>query len=350
MKVGLTYDLKDDYVPQPDDPPDAATELDTEETIAALEGAIQANGHKTSRIGNAKRLLQLASDDDLEVDLVFNISEGLEGRGREAQVPAILELLGIPYTGSDALTMAVSLDKGMSKKVFRSERVPTPDWFVAPSVAELDEWELEFPLFVKPIHEGTAMGVTANSLVRDMRSLRRQVARILRTYRQPALVEEYLPGREFTTGVIGNGSATVLGTMEVIVADPAEDHIYTGASKAEFDSKVNYRPHTEIEPALRRKVETVAVAAHRALECRDFSRVDIRCDSQGRPCCMEVNPLAGLNPRTSDLAFIARFAGISYEEMIGRILTEAIGRTRRHGRRAPAPVRVRDLGAGRAMA
>ena len=177
MKVGLTYDLKDEYVPQPDDPPDAATELDTEETISALEAAIRANGHRTVRIGNAKSLLAMTTDDDLEVDLVFNIAEGIEGRSREAQVPAILDLLGIPYTGSDALTMAVSLDKGMSKKVFRSERVPTPDWFIAPSVAEVDNWEVEFPLFVKPIHEGTAKGVTTQSLVTDMRSLRRQASR-----------------------------------------------------------------------------------------------------------------------------------------------------------------------------
>jgi D-alanine-D-alanine ligase len=346
MKVGLTYDLKDEYVPMPDDPPDAATELDTEETIAALESAIRANGHKTVRLGNARNLLKMAMDDDLDVDLVFNISEGIEGRSREAQVPAIMDVLGIHYTGSDALTMAVSLDKGMSKKVFRSERVPTPDWFVAPSVSEIDEWDVEFPLFVKPIHEGTAKGVTAQSLVTDMRSLRRQVSRILKTYRQPALVEEYLPGREFTTAILGNGHATVLGTMEVIVADPTEDHIYTGTSKAEFEQKVVYKPGREIEPAMRRKVETVAVAAHRALECRDFSRVDIRCDAQGRPCCMEVNPLAGLNPRTSDLAFIARFEGMSYEELIGRILTEAIGRSRRLSRRNPASVRVRDMAAG----
>ncbi|HEY3174866.1 MAG TPA: ATP-grasp domain-containing protein [Candidatus Polarisedimenticolia bacterium] len=346
MKVGLTYDLKDEYVAQPDDPPDAATELDTEETISALESAIRANGHKTARIGNAKSLLAMATDDDLDVDLVFNISEGIEGRSREAQVPAILDLLGIPYTGSDALTMAVSLDKGMSKKIFRSERVPTPDWFVAPSVAEVDEWEVEFPLFVKPIHEGTAKGVTAQSMVGDMRSLRRQVSRVLKTYRQPALVEEFLPGREFTTGIIGNGSATVLGTMEVIIADPQEDHIYTGASKADFEKKVLYRGGREVEPALRRKVEAVAVAAHRALECRDFSRVDIRCDSQGRPCCMEVNPLAGLNPRTSDLVFIANFEGITYEDLIGKILTEAIGRSRRLSRRSPGTVRVRDMAAG----
>ena len=346
MKVGLTYDLKDEYVPMPDDPPDAATEFDTEETIAALESAVRANGHKTVRLGNARNLLKMAMDDDLDVDLVFNISEGIEGRSREAQVPAILDVLGIHYTGSDALTMAVSLDKGMSKKVFRSERVPTPDWFVAPSVAAIDEWDVEFPLFVKPIHEGTAKGVTVQSLVTDMRSLRRQVSRILRTYRQPALVEEYLPGREFTTGILGNGHATVLGTMEVIVADPTEEHIYTGTSKAEFEQKVVYKPGREIEPAMRRKVETVAVAAHRALECRDFSRVDIRCDAQGRPCCMEVNPLAGLNPRTSDLAFIARFEGMSYEELIGRILTEAIGRSRRLSRRNPASVRVRDMAAG----
>jgi D-alanine-D-alanine ligase len=134
--------------------------------------------------------------------------------------------------------------------------------------------------------------------------------------------------------------------MEVIVADPAEDHIYTGTSKAEFEEKVRYKPGREIEPALRRKVEAVALAAHRALECRDFSRVDIRCDAQGRPCCLEVNPLAGLNPRTSDLAFIARFEGMTYEELIGRILSEAIGRSRRLSRRAPASVRLRESATG----
>lgn len=345
MKIGLTYDLRDEYVPLPDDPPDAANELDTEETIAALESAVRANGHETVRIGGARRLLRRAGEDGLDVDLVFNIAEGVSGRGREAQVPAILELLEIPYTGSDALTMAMSLDKGMSKKVFRSERVPTPDWFVAPDLTEVDAWEVEFPLFVKPIHEGTAKGVTTQSLVSDMRSLRRQVSRVLRTYRQPALVEEFLPGREFTTGIIGNTPAGVLGTMEVIVADPGQETIYTGTSKAEFEEKMRYRPGSEIEPGLRRRVEAVALAAHAALECRDFSRVDIRCDAEGRPCCMEVNPLAGLNPRTSDLAFIARFEGLTYEELIGRILTEAIGRSRRQPRR-PSTARPRAVSAG----
>lgn len=326
MRVGLTFDLKDDFVPAPEDPPDAGTELDTEETIGALERAIRAHGHETLRIGGA-RALMTSGGIAPAVDLVFNISEGLGGRSREAQVPAILELLGIPYTGSDPLTMSLSLDKAMAKKVLRGEGVPTPDWVEVRRTEDLDATLPGFPLFVKPVHEGTAMGVTARSLVRDAAALNHEVRRLLRAYRQPVLVETFLPGREFTTGILGNRPPSPLGTMEVVVADPEEDGIYTGTSKARFEEKVRYLPASTIDPDLRRRIEEVALAAHRALDCRDFSRVDIRCDAQGRPHCIEVNPLAGLSPRTSDLAFIARFEGIAWETLIGRILDAAVARS-----------------------
>jgi len=327
VRVGLAFDHKDAFVRRPGDSPDADTEWDSEETIVLLGEAIQGLGHEVVRLGGGRDIIRLSAKGPLGVDLVFNIAEGRDGRGREAQVPAILELLGVPYTGSDTLTMAVSLDKGIAKRLLRDRRVPTPDFAVLTDPDEVDSLHLPYPLFVKPIHEGTGKGVTSDSVVRTPRALMDQVAWIVHTYHQPAIVEEYLPGREFTVGVLGNESPEALGTMEVLVADPAEASVYSASSKSEWEKKVRYRYNGDIEPALRSAVEEAAVAAFRALECRDFARIDLRCDGAGSPNVMEVNPLAGLSPLHSDLCFLARESGMSYRDLIARILDEACRRT-----------------------
>jgi D-alanine-D-alanine ligase len=327
VRIGLAFDHKDAFVRRAGDPPDADTEWDSEETIALLEEGIRALGHDVVRLGGGRDIIRLSARGALGVDLVFNICEGRDGRSREAQIPAILELLEVPYTGSDPLTMAVSLDKGIAKRLLRDRGVPTPDFAVVTDPAQADLIRLPYPLFVKPIHEGTGKGITADSLVKTPKALRDQIAWAVRTYRQPALVEEYLPGREFTVGVLGNGSAAAIGTMEVLVADPDESGVYSSSSKAAWEKKVRYRYNADLEPGLRTRVEETAVAAFRALQCRDFGRVDLRCDAAGSPNVMEVNPLAGLSPLHSDLCFIARESGISFRDLIGRILEEACRRT-----------------------
>jgi D-alanine-D-alanine ligase len=327
VKVGLAFDHKDAFVRRPADPPDAESEWDSEETIALLEEAIRGLGHEVVRLGGGRDIIRLSARGSLGVDLVFNICEGRDGRSREAQVPAILELLGIPYTGSDPLTMAVSLDKGITKRLLRDRGVATTEFAVLTDPAQVDALRLRYPLFTKPIHEGTGKGITSDSVSRTPRALMDQVAWVVHTYHQPALVEEFLPGREFTVGVLGNGSPEALGTMEVLVADPAEAGIYSSSSKAEWERKVRYRYNGDIEPSLRARVEETAVAAFKALECRDFGRIDLRCDASGVPNVMEVNPLAGLSPVHSDLCFIARESGMPYHDLIGRILEEASLRT-----------------------
>jgi len=326
MKVGLAFDLMDTFVPSPGDPPDAAREWDSEETVGLLEEAIRSLGHKVVRLGGGTDIIHLAAAGPLGVEIVFNICEGRDGRSREAQVPAILDLLRIPYTGSDPLTMTVSLDKGIAKRLLRERGVPTPDFAVLDDPDRVEFLHLRYPVFAKPLHEGTGKGIASASVLRTSKALADRVAFIVSAYRQPALVEEHLPGREFTVGVLGNGCPEAIGTMEILVTDPEEDGIYSSSSKSEWEMKVRYKYNADIEAHLRARVEEVAVAAYTALQCRDFGRVDIRCDAAGQPNVMEVNPLAGLSPLHSDLCFIARESGISYRELIGRILEEACRR------------------------
>jgi D-alanine-D-alanine ligase len=327
VRVGLAFDLKSGFVRRPGDPSDAADEWDSEETVLRLEEAFRALGHEVVRLGGGREILRLSAGGPLPVDLVFNICEGRDGRSREAQVPAILELLEVPYTGSDPLTMAVSLDKGVAKRLLRDAGVPTPDFRVIASPAECDGLALAYPLFVKPLHEGTGKGIAADSLVRDPAALAVKVARVIEAYRQPALVETYLPGRELTVGILGNSPPEAIGTMEVVVLDEAEAGIYSAASKAAWRRKVRYIFNDAVGTDLRASAERTAVAAFEALGCRDFGRVDLRCDEAGRPCVLEVNPLAGLSPADSDLCFIAREAGLGHLDLVGRILEEACRRS-----------------------
>jgi len=302
-------------------------EWDSEETISFIEEAVRSLGHEVVRLGGGREILRRAARNGLGVDLVFNVCEGRDGRSREAQVPAILELLEVPYTGSDPLTLAVSLDKGTAKRLLRDRGVPTPDFAVFSSAEEAAGQRLRYPLFVKPLHEGTGKGIAPDSVVRTERDLRDRVASIVRAYRQPALAEEYLPGREFTVGVLGNDPPRALGTMEVVVTDPAEAGIYSSSSKADWPRKVLYRHNGDVEPAMRAAAEKAAVAAYEALDCRDFGRIDLRCDAAGAPNVLEVNPLAGLSPVDSDLCFIARESGLPYRALIASILEEACRRT-----------------------
>jgi len=281
MKIGLTYDLRQDYLDMGYSELETA-EFDTIETIEGLEGALLTLGHETVRIGNGRRLTERLVKGD-RWDLVFNIAEGLHGVGREAQVPAILDLYEIPYTFSDPLVMSLCLHKGMTKQIVRDAGLVTADFVVAHSFEDADLVAFEPPFFVKPVAEGTGMGITAKSVVRSRRDLREACQDLLEQFRQPVLIEEFLPGREFTVGLAGTGKdARVLGTMEIFLLDGAEKEVYSLKNKEGWEGRVQYRPVSPEKDSLIGKVETLALRSWNVLGCRDGGRIDIRCDHLGR--------------------------------------------------------------------
>lgn len=342
MRVGITFDLRADYLAQGFGEEETA-EFDSEVTIAGICGALAELGHAPVRIGNVRRLTERLAKGE-RFDCVFNICEGLKGLAREAQVPALLEAYDIPYVFSDPLTLALSLDKAMAKRVVRDAGIPTPDFAVVETVVEIGDISLPFPLFAKPIGEGSGKGVNAASRAEDKIVLARTVSDLFERFRQPVLVETFLPGREFTVGITGTGAdARALGVMEVIFGSKADGAGYGYENKEHYEDKMSYRLADDAEAQL---AGEVALSAWRALRCRDGGRVDIRSNAQGRPNFMEVNPLAGLNPERSDLVFITRFKGMTYRDLIGRIMESFL---KRHPELAEAekaaarPKRVRRL-------
>jgi D-alanine-D-alanine ligase len=322
MLIGLTYDLRADYLAAGYSAEETA-EFDGIATIDAIDAALTACGHQTDRIGNGRQLVgRLAAGD--RWDLVFNIAEGLHGAAREAQVPAILDLYEIPYTFSDPLVMALCLHKGLTKTAVARAGVPTPPFALVESIEDAETVDLPYPLFAKPVAEGTGKGIDAESKINDRDALRRVCGRLLARCRQPVLVETFLPGREFTAGILGTGDeARVIGTMEIMLQPAAEAEVYSYNNKARWEEFCKYAPRRAADDAEVAQAERVALAAHRALGCRDASRVDIRSDNHGRPHFMEINPVAGLHPKDSDLPMICNFFGMSYRELIEQIVGEA---------------------------
>lgn len=325
MHIGLTYDLRRDYLAA-GFTEDETAEFDRPDTVSAITAALESLGHSTDPIGHARQLISRLARGD-RWDLVFNIAEGLEGIAREAQVPAILDVYGIAYTFSDPLVMALTLHKGLTKTVVASRGVPTPPFAVVQDPAEAEQIELPLPLFAKPVAEGTGKGVSAASKVTSRPGLIAVCRQLLEQYRQPVLVEAFLPGREFTVGIVGTGrEARVLGTLEIVLLAGAEADAYSYVNKERCEELVEYRlVEAAADPAVC-AAEAVALAAWRALECRDAGRVDLRCDAAGQPNFMEVNPLAGLHPEHSDLPILATKVGVPYVELIRQIVASAAPR------------------------
>ncbi len=320
MRIAMTYDLRTDYLAAGFSE-DETAEFDRPATIDAIENAIRTMGHQPVRIGNLASLIKHL-DRGERWDLVFNIAEGLYGLGREAQVPALLDAYRIPYVFSDPLVLALTLHKGMTKHVVRDQGIPTPDFAVVRSPAEIARVNLPYPLFAKPVAEGTGKGVNGASKIRDAAQLDRVCRDLLTTYRQPVLVETFLPGREFTVGIVGNGDrARSIGAMEVILLPGSEPDIYSYTNKEYCEELVEYRAVTDPEA---RRAEDVALAAWYALGCQDGGRVDLRSDGAGLPNFIEVNPLAGLHPEHSDLCIIATKYGIGYQQLLTEIVQAAL--------------------------
>ncbi|HPR16829.1 MAG TPA: ATP-grasp domain-containing protein [Candidatus Cloacimonadota bacterium] len=322
MKIGLTYDLRADYLALGYGEEETA-EFDRDDTITALEDTIRSLGYQTERIGSVKNLVKMLAAGNTW-DLVFNICEGLSGQARESQVPAILDAYRIPYTFSDPLVLALALDKYACKSYLQKFGIPTPDYALLQNENQIKNLKLDYPLFLKPVAEGTGKGVYANSKVENEAELKAQFNFLFDQFKQPVLVEEYLPGREFTVAIVGTGEkAEVLGTMEIIVKDSRHNAIYSYETKENCETEVLYQPGRD---ALAKQAEKVALNAYRVLGCKDVGRVDIRTNVFGEPEFMEINPIPGMHPQHSDLPMIATQEGVSYRELLFRIMTSVLGR------------------------
>jgi D-alanine-D-alanine ligase len=299
---------------------DETAEFDKQETVDAIEDALRQMGHETDPVGNAFQLIDALAAGK-RWDIVFNIAEGLYGDGRESVVPAILDQYRIPYVFSGPVIMGVSLNKHLAKLVVNEAGVPVSPGSLISDIKELSAISLDYPLFVKPVSEGTGKGITSKSLVNSQEELRSMVEWILSEFNQPALVEEYLPGREFTVGVVGYGQAALaIGGMEVITADNLP---YSVEVKENYQDYCKYKP---LSPDIADECMQVALRAWKALDAVDAGRIDLKADRHGKICFIEANPLAGLNPVHSDLPILARMYGIEYQQLLEMIMKAAIGR------------------------
>lgn len=328
MEIGIAFDLKADFAPADGEPDDRYEEFDSLATVEGIERALARGGYTTRRLGGGRKFLEsvLARP----CDLVFNIAEGFGSRSREAHVPSVLEMLKIPYTHSDPLTLAVTLDKAVAKRLVASHGLATPRFEVVESVDALHGLELAYPLFAKPLFEGSSIGVRKKSRAANADELAARVAELLADYREPVLVEEYCSGPEFTVGLLGNGAdLRVLGVMEVVSkAVPQAEFVYSLEVKRNDDwhLEVDYqvpprRPKAEVEA-----IEELARASFRALGCRDLARIDIRADAHGVPRFLEANPLPGIKPGWSDLALLCERAHVEYDDVILGVVAAARAR------------------------
>lgn len=334
LKIGLTYNVRGGTPHETSHPQglaaDGEEEFDSQETIDAIADAIRVLGHEVELLGDGEPLLHrlLAGS---RPELVVNIAEGTgSGRCREAHVPAILEMLNIPYTGSDPLTLAATLDKDCAKRLVLAAGVSTPAWALIEggdvSAAEMQLARLSYPLIVKPAYEGSSKGVLASSLVREATELTAGVRQLYEAYRQPILVEEFIDGDELTVGVVGQRPQRVLGVMRILPRQQQGPFVYSLEVKREWERLVRYETPAQLTPADTAAVEQATLAAWRALGCRDVSRFDFRL-RDGVPYFLEVNPLPGLSPKSGDLVLLARGYGVEHSELLSRILDSAIERT-----------------------
>ncbi len=330
MKVGFCYNLKttgDESIS-----PDLYAEWDDEETIEAVRSALALRHEVISIEADEQAFEKFRS---ARPEIVFNMAEGMHGGSREAQIPSLLEMLGIPYTGSDPLTLAVCLDKAMAKIVLRHYEIPTPPFQVVRQEGGRNHLP-SFPLIVKPLREGSSKGIMNSSLVHSAKQMKDEIRRVLTEYHQPALVESFLPGREFTVALLGNGKdVQVLPIVEIRFGElPGEiNPIYSYEAKWIWDTVDKpleiFSCPAKIPAALRRKIESLCRAAFSVLEVRDWCRIDVRLDASGEPNILELNPLPGILPNpdaNSCFPKAARTAGIAYPELINRVLDVACRR------------------------
>jgi len=345
LRVALLYNLKANAPHHEGEPQDAAAELDSEETVQALQQALESGGHQVIPLEGDVHLYPTLQRLRPEIDIAFNICEGHRGESRESQVPAMLEMLGIPYTASKILGQALSLHKAMAKRIWMSYGLPTAAFQLFARANEPVHPSLEYPLFAKPVAEGTAKGIDSDSILHDEKQLRQRVGQLLHAYSQPVLVETYLPGREFTVGLLGNplrpgekplssrygeDGFHLFPVLEIDTSPVADSEhgIYTSRIKSDMPLAIRYLCPAPIETVLEQDLARVAVAAFLSIQGLDVARVDVRLDMKGHPHLLEINTLPGMNPTISDLCIMARAEGMPYEELINDIVRLA---ARRYG-------------------
>ncbi|MEZ4460384.1 MAG: D-alanine--D-alanine ligase [bacterium] len=330
IRVGLIFNVKR-IKPAIDGENDDDAEYDAPATIEAIRSAIERLGHDVVMLEARADILRKIEDS--RIDVAFNVAEGLTGRTREAVVPAVLDMLQIPFTGSDAATMALTLDKALAKRIVRDFGVPTPRSLVMFTGKEKIPADMHFPVMVKPVAEGSSKGVLDSGVAENDQELRHKALALVEKYKQPALVETYLPGREFTVGLLGGPRPRVLPPMEIVFKEGVKNPVYSFAHKQEA-GLVGYEVPANVDAKLLKEIESVCRRSFEALGCRDVARIDVRCDVNGAVNFIECNPLPGLTPGWSDLCLISDASGVSYDELIKQILSPAIRRWRNQ-RRAP---------------
>ncbi|MFA5156543.1 MAG: ATP-grasp domain-containing protein [Candidatus Omnitrophota bacterium] len=329
MKIALTYNLKEKDETKP---PDYFSEFDSEETINAIISAIRNRGHEVCGV-NAGQENLFSYFKRNRVDMVFNIAEGRAGKFRESEIPAILDYLDIPYTGSNTFSLALALNKAVTKKILKAENIPTPQFQVFSKGNEDLDQALKFPLIVKPNCEGSAKGINASNVVNSKDGLYKKAEEIIGLYKQEVLVEEFIHGKELTVGVLENGKATALPILEIdfTACVKSGEYFYSWRMKefqgnAELGLMPNFYCPARLDKETEAKVKEIAIRTHQAVGCFDISRTDIRLDENNVPYVLEINPLPGLDPKESNFPIMAYAAGMKYDELIDAILTSAAER------------------------
>jgi len=322
--IGLTYNLKEDWSVDQNEPSDANAEFDKPQTIERVEKALEAGGHTVKRIGDAQALLKQI--DQVNVDIIFNLCEGKKGRNRESEVPVLLEMNNIPFVGADGLTLAMALDKIIAKKIFIAEQIPTPRFFAAGPDDDLDKLNtIGFPLIVKTSQEGSSKGISGKSKVSDKEALVKQVNYINETYNQPALVEELIRGTEFTVAVLGNKESQAMPVVQTTIDGKYDlgDEIYT--NERIYSTSVEYICPAKIPNSLSKVIQELSVKVYKAVGCRDFGRIDFRVDESGNPYVLEINPLPSLDEEDVFNIF-PNVLGSNYDETLNKVVDFALER------------------------
>ncbi len=326
MKVALTYNLKKKDESKP---PDYFSECDSPETVNAIINALQSKGHSVEAIDvEYPNIFSYFRKNP--VDIVFNIAEGNTGRLRESEIPAFLDYMGIPYTGSDTFSLALALNKALTKKILIAEGIPTPRFQLFTSITDQLDKQLKFPLIVKPNREGSAKGINKVNVVYEEEELRTRVGSILQQYKQEALVEEFIEGKELTVGILENAKTVILPILEIDFSgckDSGEFFYSWRMKEFQGNQEMGLNPTfycpARLDKQSEARVKETALKTHHAVGCFDISRTDIRLNNEGTPFVLEINPLPGLNPRESNFPLMAYAAGMKYEDLIEAILLSA---------------------------
>lgn len=327
MIIGLAYDLKEAMPVEKNAIDDTLEEYDSPETVELISAALEAKGHSVVRLGGSSEFLDNIRRE--KIDIVFNIAEGRGSyRSREAQVPSILEMLDIPYTGSDPQCLTICLDKPVTKKLVTANGISTPRWLTIANEEELSltSWDsFPFPAIIKPACEGSSKGIRLSSLAYSVNQTQKEASRILKCYQQPVMVEEFIDGDEVTVGIIGNLPPKVLSAMRILPKRKADHFIYSLEVKRNYLNLVEYECPALLGEKILDEISDSSLKVFKALGCRDFARVDFRISPKGIPYFLEINPLPGLGTY-SDLVIMAVKMGWTHEKLIGAVLDASLER------------------------